>query len=836
MADKRISQLVDRGTVANNDVVPIVVSGAVTTNKATISSIQTFMQGNLDFGVTSVGITLGSSGTDVSVTGSPITTSGNITINIPTASASNRGLLSSADWSTFTNDRVPYTGATTNVDLGSNNLSSRNLIANGGFNTGALLLKNANNASLINTGYFTLTPSSTTTSINFGYSTGANTWKSFILSSHLLTDNSPTIFALPNGGGTLALTSDLSGYVTLGTAQTITAQKTITTNGGSDTFIVNHTSGNGIGVNITKGGNNEALRVAKTSGTGNAVTISGGLLSAEAATLTGALNGTSASFTGAVSATGLLQANDRLFVVGQTTPSNWISNALTAGYNTSGTQGWIQGAGSLALGTNGTTALTLASTGAATFSSSVTANGIKPQLLVNGDSLNGAGISLNTGLSGTDRRNWFIGTEENVAGDFTIKCSTAAGGNANAGDTRLAILNNGNVGIGTGSPDRRLTINSGASEGSLGLTSNNGVEIDMVGYGTGFSHPQARIKMDDAGFFGGNLSFWTKPNGAQNNALVERMRITSSGNVGIGVTPSAWSGIVRGFQVGQGASFSANTATTDAYMTSNCYYDGSTWRYIKSGEFALSYDARGGTGDYVWQTAPSGTAGSAFTFTERMRITSGGFLKASNNGTYYGSTGGYHEIRSSIEDWTNIVSNSNASPYGIFIQYTSASPNGISNEFFTCRDGGLTVRAVIRSNGGLSNYQANDTNLSDERVKKDIEPLESYWDKFKAIEIVKFKYKDQTHDDFNIGVIAQQVEAVAPEFVDVDGWENNPQVDEEGNPILDEEGNEIVSEEEPLKSIYTADLHHATIKVLQEAMIKIEELQEQINSLKNQIK
>ena len=103
MADKRISQLVDRGTVANNDVVPIVVSGATTTNKATISSIQTFMQSNLDVGVTSVGITIGSTGTDVNVTGSPVTSSGNITINLPTASAANRGLLSSADWTTFNN-------------------------------------------------------------------------------------------------------------------------------------------------------------------------------------------------------------------------------------------------------------------------------------------------------------------------------------------------------------------------------------------------------------------------------------------------------------------------------------------------------------------------------------------------------------------------------------------------------------------------------------------------------------------------------------------------------------------------------------------------------------
>jgi len=103
-------------------------------------------------------------------------------------------------------------------------------------------------------------------------------------------------------------------------------------------------------------------------------------------------------------------------------------------------------------------------------------------------------------------------------------------------DTRMFIASGGSIGIGTTSPDRRFTINSGASEGAFGLTSNNGVEIDMVGYGTGFTYPQARIKLTDDGFYGGSLSIWTKPNGAQANALAERMRVTGAGRVGIGTT------------------------------------------------------------------------------------------------------------------------------------------------------------------------------------------------------------------------------------------------------------------------------------------------------------
>lgn len=60
--------------------------------------------------VTSVAIGTGTTGTDINISGSPITTSGTITINIPTASSTARGLLSSTDWSTFNGKQAALNG------------------------------------------------------------------------------------------------------------------------------------------------------------------------------------------------------------------------------------------------------------------------------------------------------------------------------------------------------------------------------------------------------------------------------------------------------------------------------------------------------------------------------------------------------------------------------------------------------------------------------------------------------------------------------------------------------------------------------------------------------
>ena len=63
--------------------------------------------------VTSVALAVNSTGTDVAISGSPITTTGTLTISIPSANASARGVLTSTDWSTFNGKENAITAGTT---------------------------------------------------------------------------------------------------------------------------------------------------------------------------------------------------------------------------------------------------------------------------------------------------------------------------------------------------------------------------------------------------------------------------------------------------------------------------------------------------------------------------------------------------------------------------------------------------------------------------------------------------------------------------------------------------------------------------------------------------
>jgi hypothetical protein len=357
------------------------------------------------------------------------------------------------------------------------------------------------------------------------------------------------------------------------------------------------------------------------------------------------------------------------------------------------------------------------------------------------------------------------------------------------------------------------TITGTALNGTLGATTPSTVAattISASGVSTFSAGSAGAPAITTAGDTNTGIFFPTADTIAFAEGGVESMRLDSSGNLGLGVTPSAWGSSYRAIQLGSFGALETNNGNKYVAVASNHYNNGSGDLYIANG-FASRYYTLDGT--HVWNTAPSGTAGNAITFTQAMTLDASGNLgigtapAASARTTIGMTTGGDYLIRG----YNDTASN----PYGILIDYV-ATPNNTGNEFLICRDtrtGTVVGRLYVRSNGGIANYSANNVNLSDERTKKDITDAGSYIDKICAIPVRTFLYKDQTDNELNLGVIAQEVEAVAPELVDVSGFGETP---EDGVP---------------LKAIYQTDLQYALMKCIQEQQAMIDELKAKVAAL-----
>ena len=102
----------------------------------------------------------------------------------------------------------------------------------------------------------------------------------------------------------------------------------------------------------------------------------------------------------------------------------------------------------------------------------------------------------------------------------------------------------------------------------------------------------------------------------------EAMRIDSSGNLGLGVTPSAWNSSYKVLQLNTQPAVWGSSDTL--FLSVNQFQNTSgSNRYIANG-FATQY--RQDSGTHQWYTAASGTAGNAITFTQAMTLDASGNL------------------------------------------------------------------------------------------------------------------------------------------------------------------------------------------------------------------
>jgi len=331
----------------------------------------------------------------------------------------------------------------------------------------------------------------------------------------------------------------------------------------------------------------------------------------------------------------------------------------------------------------------------------------------------------------------------------------------------------GNFGIGTSSPATKLHVSGSGVSATFNRTDNVAV-ISLQYNGT------------QGGYLGtagtGITTFY-------DNTGAEKMRLDSSGNLGLGVTPSAYTAgkaidiSSNGGIFGDGVTFNwAMGITQNAYRLA----DGS-FKYKATGQTAGGLEINGNT--FRFLTAPSGTAGNAISFTQAMTLDSNGTLIVGGTSTGYGTSlsssivCGYYSpavtTRTKSVFHQNVLSSTNGLPqYSGNTQSTYVWGIGTdtSSNDNTIRIGTVTSDANgLYWQGGYVNVKGGTyTNASDYRLKENVSNYpEGALNKILALRPINFNViPDKSVDGKSnpiikteIGLLAHEIQQHIPELV-----------------------------------------------------------------------
>jgi hypothetical protein len=389
---------------------------------------------------------------------------------------------------------------------------------------------------------------------------------------------------LPNATGTLALTSDLTDFVTLSTAQTISGIKTF-----SSSIL-----SSGIGFFSTIGGTNYGGIV----GTPTYFQISAG---GGSSILLKSDNGTNAII---INTLGKVDFGSTIGngTYTYTLPSATGTIALVGGSGV----GTVTSVAALTIGTSGTD-----------LSSSVANSTTTPVITLNVPTASATNRGALSSADWTTFNNKQSALTNPVTGTGTTNYLPKFTGASTIGNS-LIFDNGTNVGIGNATPNRKFIVQEAGTSTSgnvIGVRNDNSTSGAYINFIAGGGNAPS------IGAKGNDITFTADGYGG-----TELLRVTGTGNLGLGVTPSAWSGFT--------ALDISNVGCLAAYpsfgvsLFRNAYYDGSVYRYKITS--AASYYDQDSNGQHIWYKAPSGTAGAAITFTQAMTLFSTGNLSIAN--------------------------------------------------------------------------------------------------------------------------------------------------------------------------------------------------------------
>jgi hypothetical protein len=558
MANKKINELDSRASLSLSDLMAVGDPSTGYLYKTTISDLKTLtgagvISFNGRFGAVSPAegdYTL-TQLSDVIITSA---TNGNIL----QYNGSNWVNVAAADLSGF----VPYTGATSNVNLGTYDLSAD--------------IVNVNDIKALTSGGLDI------------YS------------------NSGTHIALMGGGGG-AGTTFYGGLI--GTTGSFSSS------GGSNTFSIEHSSGSGIALSITKGGNGEGIYVNKTSGSGNAATIVGTL---EATTLV-KTGGTSSQF---LKADGSVDSNTYVTLDTNQTISG-IKIFTSTIY-----------ANEILLSAAGTASQTflknLSTTGTVSTGANLLGFNTDDNFYLASDGKGYAVFAFNN--SGTGYTYTLPATSGTVALTSNLSSYLPL-----AGGTLTGTLNGTSILL-SSTGDDGLFVDHGGARGIRINSYSSGYGL-VINNASGATSIPFIIQTSGATRIQVNANGTSEFNAAMTlNAALSGTSATFSGNVAINSTIQSWgtpfanSALQLGFS---GFIAGRSDSINQLQLGTNAYFNGTSWIYRNTNAASRYYQV---DGSHIFSYAASGTAGNAITFIDALTLSSTGAATFSSQVAINGSS------------------------------------------------------------------------------------------------------------------------------------------------------------------------------------------------------